>query len=78
MFGYDKLFGAKEPSANDQKNEASGKETGLDRTRRLLYVTCNRAEKSVALVAYTDNPQSVKDHVVANGWFSEDEIDMPV
>jgi len=78
MFGYDKLFGAKEQSATDLKNEASGKETGLDRTRRLLYVTCSRAEKSLALVAYTDNPQSVKDHVVANGWFSEDEIDMPV
>lgn len=76
MFGYDKLFGAKEPSPTDLQNEASGKETGVDRTRRLLYVTCSRAEKSLALVAYTDNPQAVRQHVLANGWFSEDEIDI--
>jgi DNA helicase II / ATP-dependent DNA helicase PcrA len=76
MFGYDKLFGAKEPSATDLKNEADGKETGLDRTRRLLYVTSSRAEKSLALVAYTGSPDAVKAHVLANGWFSEDEIDV--
>ncbi len=41
-------------------------------------MTCSRAKKSLALVAYTDNRQSVKDHVVANGWFSEVEVDVPV
>lgn len=76
MFGYDKLFGAKEPSAADLKNLAEGSETGLDRTRRLLYVTCSRAEKSLALVAYTDNPQAVKAQVLSNGWFLENEIDL--
>ncbi|MDN5786099.1 hypothetical protein [Pseudorhodobacter sp.] len=76
MLSYDKLFGAKAPSETDQKNEASGKETGLDRTRRLLYVTCSRAEKSLALVAYTDNPIAVKAHVLANGWFNDDEVDI--
>lgn len=76
MFGYDKIFGAKEPSPTDLKNAAEGKETGLDRTRRLLYVTCSRAERSLALVAYTDSPAAVKAQVLANGWFSEDEIDV--
>jgi DNA helicase II / ATP-dependent DNA helicase PcrA len=75
MFAYDKLFGVKEPTAADIKNAREGKETGADRTRRLFYVTCSRAEKSLALVAYTDVPQAVRANVLANGWLAEDEID---
>ena len=59
-FSYEKLFGAKEPSDRDFKNEAEGKETGIERTRRLFYVTCSRAEKSLAIVAYTKDPTKVK------------------
>lgn len=73
-FGYEKLFGAKEPSETDLRNEAEGKETGTDRTRRLFYVTCSRAEESLAIVAYTKEPALVKEHVLAQEWFSEDEI----
>lgn len=76
MFGYEKLFGAKLASATDLKNVQEGKETGIDRTRRLLYVTCSRAEKSLALVTYTESPDAVKSHVLSNGWFSEEEIDV--
>lgn len=75
MFGYEKLLGAKAASQTDIKNVAEGKETGIDRTRRLLYVTCSRAEKSLALVAYTENPSAIKSHVLQNGWFAEEEID---
>jgi DNA helicase-2/ATP-dependent DNA helicase PcrA len=75
MFGYEKLFGVKEPSATDIKNVREGKETGKDRTRRLFYVTCSRAKKSLSLVAYTENPAAVKAHVLKLGWFEENEID---
>ncbi|AMP02131.1 uvrD/REP helicase N-terminal domain protein [Collimonas arenae] len=75
MFNYEKLFGAKAPSSTDIKNAQEGKETGLDRTRRLFYVTCSRAEKSLALVVYTENPAAMKAHVLARSWFAEDEID---
>ncbi len=75
MFGYDKLFGAKAESPTDIKNAREGKETGIDRTRRLLYVTCSRAENSLALVVYTDNVLAAKAHVLAQGWFTENEID---
>lgn len=75
MFGYEKLFGAKDATATDIKNIQEGKETGVDRTRRLFYVTCSRAEKSLALVAYTEAPASVKRHALENGWFTEEEID---
>ena len=75
MFGYAKLLGEKAPTAADLKNMEEGKDTSIDRTRRLLYVTCSRAERSLALVAYAENPDAVKTHVIDSGWFSEDEID---
>lgn len=74
MFSYDKLFGAKVLSATDQKNEQEGIDTSIDRTRRLFYVTCSRAEKSLAIIVYTLEPDKVKDHVLKQRWFEEDEI----
>ena len=74
LFSYDKLFGAVEPTATDIKNEQEGKETSIDRTRRLFYVTCSRAEESLAIVAYTKEPQKVDDYVLEQGWFDKDEI----
>lgn len=76
MFGYAKLLGEKAASATDLKNMEEGKDTSIDRTRRLLYVTCSRAERSLALVTYSENPDAVKAHVIRNGWFSEDEVDI--
>jgi DNA helicase-2/ATP-dependent DNA helicase PcrA len=74
LFSYDKLFGAKERTAADIKNEREGRETGLDRTRRLFYVTCSRAKRSLALVAYTDNQSAVRSRVLQNGWFEQHEL----
>jgi DNA helicase-2/ATP-dependent DNA helicase PcrA len=74
MFDYEKLFGAKPPSAADQKNMREGKETSLDRTRRLFYVTCSRARQSLAIVAYSEAPDLVRRSMVGNGWFDEPEI----
>ncbi|MDP2182550.1 MAG: AAA family ATPase [Actinomycetota bacterium] len=74
MFNYEKLFGAKALSSADLKNVDEGRETTLDRTRRLLYVTCSRAEGSLALVAYSSDPQAVVAHVIDNGWFRPEEI----
>ncbi|MCU4161637.1 AAA family ATPase [Acidiphilium sp. AL] len=74
LFGYDKLLGAKAPTAADIKNTQEGKETSLDRTRRLFYVTCSRARSSLALVAYSPDPAAVRAHVIANDWFATDEV----
>ena len=76
MFGYAKLLGEKAPTTTDLKNMQEGKDTSIDRTRRLLYVTCSRAERSLALVAYAENPDAVKAHVVNAGWFLKEEIDI--
>jgi DNA helicase-2/ATP-dependent DNA helicase PcrA len=70
MFSYEKLFGAKQ----DTKKTKPDQETSIDRTRRLFYVTCSRAEESLALIAYTANPETVRKHVLDEGWFKKDEI----
>ncbi len=74
LFNYEKLFGAVEPTPTDIKNIEEGKETSIDRTRRLFYVTCSRAEKSLAIVAYTKAPEKIKKYAFDQGWFNEDEI----
>lgn len=75
LFSYEKLFGVKEKTATDLKNEQEGKDTSIDRTRRLFYVTCSRAEESLAIIAYSSNPEMVKKHVLTDGWFEENEIE---
>lgn len=74
LFSYEKLFGAVEPTATDIKNEQEGKETSIDRTRRLFYVTCSRAEESLAIAAYTKNPAKVKQYALEQEWFGIGEI----
>ena len=76
LFSYDKFFGAKDKSDTDIKNEREGSETTIDRTRRLFYVTCSRAKESLAVVAYSGNPARVRDRVIAEGWFSTDEVEI--
>lgn len=76
LFSYDKLFGAKDLTETDINNQAEGKDTGVDRTRRLFYVACSRAKESLAIIAYTDKPEIVKENAKAYGWFKEDEIEI--
>lgn len=76
LFSYEKLFGVKEKTATDLKNEKEGKDTSYKRTARLFYVACTRAMDSLAVVAYSNNPEVVKSTAISNEWFSEDEIVM--
>lgn len=75
MFNYDKLFGVKEKTKTDLENIAKGIETGIDRTRRLFYVACSRAKESLAIVAYTNNPDQLKENVIDFKWFTQEEIE---
>lgn len=73
-FSYDKLLGAKGLTATDEENLREGKETSVDRTRRLFYVTCSRAQQSLAVIVYTKEAGKVARHLSDLGWFDEDEI----
>lgn len=74
LFSYEKLFGAKAKTDTDLKNEREGKDTGITRTARLFYVACTRAQNSLAVVAYTENADLVKNTALSKEWFSENEI----
>ena len=75
LFSYEKLFGAAAKTETDIKNEREGKDTGIMRTTRLFYVACTRAEKSLAVVAYSQNKEAVKNTAISNDWFSFEEIE---
>lgn len=64
LFSYDKLLGVKEPTKTDRDNERVGKDNALACARRLLYLTCSRAEKSFAMVVYPPQPTLAKRNVV--------------
>jgi DNA helicase II / ATP-dependent DNA helicase PcrA len=74
MFGYEKFFGAKELTPADVRNEAEGRDSSVGRTRRLFYVTCSRAKKSLALLVYSSAPSSVRAQMIENSWFDDHEI----
>lgn len=74
LFSYDKVFGAEPLSKGDYENIEAGKETTVDRTLRLLYVTCSRAEESLALVLWTGNRGAAAEAIKAKGWFQPTEI----
>lgn len=76
LFAYDKFFGAKEKSKADHENEAAGRETSSKRTRRLFYVTCSRAEQSLAIVYYSPDPGLARNAILQYGWFEQDEVEL--
>ena len=74
LFSYEKLFGAKPKTDTDIKNEREGKDNSITRTTRLFYVACTRAEKSLAIITYTQDCEAVKATAMKNNWFEDDEI----
>jgi len=74
LFSYEQYFGAKELSQASQKKRDAGEETGLDRTRRLFYVTSTRAKNSLAHVIYTSDVSKVKANLIEKKFAREVEI----
>jgi DNA helicase-2/ATP-dependent DNA helicase PcrA len=68
-FKYDKLFSAATDGPIDDSEDSTA-----DKTRRLFYVTCSRAEESLAIVGYTADPRALANQLVATGWFDRDEV----
>jgi DNA helicase II / ATP-dependent DNA helicase PcrA len=52
LYSYDKLLGLKPLSDTDLKNRAEGRDSAIDRTRRLFYVCVSRAKQAVAVVLF--------------------------
>ena len=76
LASYETLFGVKPLGPDAQKKADKGEETTIERTRRLLYVTCTRAEESLALVLYSEAPDAIRGFLISNRWMAENEIVM--
>ena len=74
QFSYDKIFGGVQLSDSDRKNVEKGKETTIDRTLRLLYVTCSRAQESLALVLWSSDPAAALNRIKESDWFLDGEF----
>lgn len=74
QFSYDKIFGGVQLSDSDRKNVEKGKETTIDRTLRLLYVTCSRAQESLALVLWSSDPTAALNRIKESDWFLDGEF----
>lgn len=75
QISYDKLFGAAELSEKDLENVRAGKESTIDRSLRLLYVTCSRARESLALVLWSEKPvEALKFARDVSDWFTAEEV----
>lgn len=56
QYSYEKLLGLEDLSASDIRNIRDEKDHTPERTRRLFYVSCSRATRSLAVVLFTDDP----------------------
>ena len=78
LFSYEQYFGVKDLSRDSKKKRDAGEETGLDRTRRLFYVTSTRAKHSLAHVIYTSNVAKVRENLIEKKFAREYEIIEPL
>jgi DNA helicase II / ATP-dependent DNA helicase PcrA len=74
QFSYDKYFGLKDLSDRDRENIAEGKETQIERTRRLFYVCCTRAMTDLAVILFTGDVAAAERAVRGMNLFPADQI----
>ncbi|SDJ18692.1 DNA helicase-2 / ATP-dependent DNA helicase PcrA [Nonomuraea jiangxiensis] len=60
LYSYEKLLGIRRLSDTDIRNVDSGKDSVLERTRRLLYVCVSRAIMSLAVVIFSNDIAGAK------------------
>jgi DNA helicase-2/ATP-dependent DNA helicase PcrA len=74
QFSYDKYLGMKPLSDKDEANRREGKETVVERTRRLFYVCCTRALKDLIVVLFTADVAATQRQITALDLFPPDAI----
>ncbi|MDX0890470.1 AAA family ATPase [Sinorhizobium medicae] len=74
LFSYGKYFGITDLSKTDDENIAEGKDSVIERTRRLFYVCCSRAIQDLAVVMFVADVASAKAAILAKGFFRPDDI----
>lgn len=74
QFSYDKYLGVKPLSIADHKSIAEGRETSIERTRRLFYVCCTRARKDLVVVLFTSDVVGAKKQIEDRAIFPKNAI----
>ncbi|MDL3985896.1 UvrD-helicase domain-containing protein [Shewanella xiamenensis] len=74
QFSYGKYFGITELSDNDNQNIAIGKDSVIERTRRLFYVCCSRATRDLAVIMFVTDIEVAKELVQQSGLFESKDI----
>ena len=73
-FSYGKYFGVTDLSDTDRANIAAGKDSTIDRTRRLFYVCCSRALSDLVVVIFAEDAMQMRDAVLDKAFFEPDCI----
>lgn len=73
-FSYGKYFGARDLSDTDNKNIAEGRDSVVDRTRRLFYVCCSRALHDLAVVVFAEDQAKMRTAILAKGFFDPNDV----
>ncbi|MET9909875.1 UvrD-helicase domain-containing protein [Streptomyces sp. NPDC006476] len=74
LYSYEKLFGIKDLSEIDRKNLAAGKDSVLERTRRLLYVCVSRAVNSLAVVIFAADVAAARQAIEESKTFPHGQV----
>lgn len=74
IFSYEKYFGTVALSDTDQKNLDEGKDSVVDRTRRLFYVCCSRAVQDLAVAWFVPDVEAARAALLDKGFFLEEDI----
>ena len=74
QFSYDRLLGLTESSDTERRNLEEGRETVVDRTRRLFYVCCSRAKQDLAIVLFTQNVEEAHRVIAGQALLSPENI----
>lgn len=73
-FSYGKYFGVTPPSATDQGHIDAGRDSVIDRTRRLFYVCCSRALSDLAVLIFAEDTARMREALLAKGFFEPETI----
>lgn len=74
QFSYDKYLGIKPLSERDEAGKREGRETAVERTRRLFYVCCTRALKDLIVVLFTSDVATAQAQITGLGLFPREAM----
>lgn len=73
-FSYGKYLGVTELSDRDRANIDAGRDSTIDRTRRLFYVCCSRALSDLVVVIYAEDTMRMHNALLDKGFFDPESI----